>query len=201
MGNEKRNRPLLWLSLLLGIVVAIAVGGYALFGSGNTASFAVSNDPTVAVLSVEANAPSSGNSLSMTLFGDGELEFHRKRWRHPEEKYWRLQLSSNEMDDLLHLAIDAGLAEWDESRIADSMRKATGGRVPRSVDGTTITVTLNLEEYRRGSAHTQNLQKTIRYANPDRTAEAFPEIKELAALAALHTYLVKAQLRAEPVNR
>lgn len=201
MGNEKANRLLLRPSLFLGIVVAIAAGGYALFGTGSTASFAVSNDPTVPVLSVEANAPSSGNSLSMTLFGDGELEFHRKRWRQPEDKYWRLQLSPNEMDDLLHVAIDAGLAEWDEARIADSMRKATGGRVPRSVDGTTITVRLTLAEYRRGSVREQDLRKTIRYANPDRTAEAFPEIKELSALAALHSYLVNAQLRAEPVSR
>lgn len=201
MGNEGTSRPLLRVFLLLGLVIALAVGGYALFGSGGSPTFAVSSDSATAVLSVEASAPSSGNSLSMTLFGDGQLEFHRKRWRQPEEKYWRLQLSPSEMDELLHLAIDAGLAEWDDARIAASMKEATGGRVPRSVDGTTITVTLSLTEYRSGSVEVQNLQKTIRYANPDRAAEAFPTIEELEALNELHRYLVKKQLRAEPVTR
>lgn len=201
MGTERMGRPLIRLSLLLGLAVLLVAGGYALFGSGATPTFVVSSDAAVAVLSVEANAPSSGNSLSMTLFGDGQLEFHRKRWRQPEEKYWRLQLSPSETEDLLRLAIDAGLAEWDESRIAASMREATGGRVPRSVDGTTVTVSLALAEYKNGSFQARDLKKTIRYANPDRAAEAFPGIKELAALNALHSYMVRNQLRAEPVTR
>lgn len=180
------SRRAAWVAVGTALALgAFAIGLYA-FSDGPT--FSYSNAPSDVVLFVQSSVPSVGSTTSITLYGDGRLELHRKRWRTGEDRRTSRYLQPHEMRDLLDKVVGYGLAEWDATRIAAEQMKQTGG-FAGSVDGTTVTVMLSLTEYGRGSWSTTNLRKTIEYANPDTAAESYPSIRELQGLTFLWRYL------------
>lgn len=172
----------------------LALAGFALRGLSNAPPFTYSKSPSDLILFVQAAAPSVGNVASMSIYGDGRLELRRKRWRSGEDKRWVVRLSTEEVDALMTKAVESGLADWDGTRIATEQKKLAGG-IPGSVDGTTVTVVLALEHYESGGRSTDDLRKTIEYANPDSAADSFPSIRELRGLTDLWRYLQQALLR------
>jgi hypothetical protein len=168
--------------------------GFALRGLSSSPSFTYSKSPSDLILFVQAAAPSAGNVTSMSLYGDGRLELRLKRWRSGEDKRWDARLTADEVEALMTKAVESGLAEWDRARIAAEQKKLASG-IPGSFDGTTVTVVLYLEHYLSGGRSTDNLRKTIEYANPDSAAESFPAIGELRGLTDLWRYLQQALMR------
>ncbi|MBZ0102110.1 MAG: hypothetical protein K8I65_08110 [Thermoanaerobaculia bacterium] len=168
--------------------MAIGAAGLGLFAFSDRPTFSYSEAPSDVVLFVQASASSVGSTTSITLYGDGRLELHRKRWRTGEDRRTSRYLGPQEMLELMERVVEYRLPEWDPTRIAAEQMKQSGG-FSGSFDGTTVTVMISLREYGRGSWSTTNLRKTIEYANPDTAADSYPEIREFQGLTYLWRYL------------
>jgi len=146
------------------------------------ATFNYSKNPTRVVLHVIM----SGQDLkirTMTLFGDGRLDFEVRTGTETILAESSRQISTEEMNRILRDAVDHGLVEWDNGRIHSLQLTSRGGRgYGPPEDSANVTLLIALTEYRRGPYQLKDVERTIRVHGPGYAAEDFPEIVEFAGI-------------------
>ena len=155
-----------------------------------TVEFVASTDAHRAVLFVAVMSPQTGVNRSMTLYGDGrlvlaELVTSRKVIRERE-----FQLTLEESRDLVELAIDHRLAEYDETDVrARELRGKTTTGAEGVLDATTTILRIALDSYSREGHVAEDLEKEIQVYAVKQAARNFPDIIEFQGLKALQDRL------------
>ncbi len=141
------------------------------------ATFQVSSDPAQLIL--KWGSGGLAGHQHMELYGDGRLELSTRTDR------FRRELTFAEMTALVRIAVDHGLAEWDENAVLTKVREVERGLARRMSDGTTDSVTLNLASYERGSYQREELQRSISFYNAGMVLDEAPNVLELQGIDAL----------------
>lgn len=148
------------------------------------ATFQLSSDPGQLILRWTHGGGLRGASYSMKLFGDGRLELADRTENKSRE------LTFAEMDSLVRLVVDHGLAEWDGDRV---MRSLSPGLAQRFTDGVQTSGEIHLDRYRRGAYQREPLSRHFTFRNVSMTLSESPDVIELQGLDALTKY-AKTQL-------
>ena len=173
------------VSLLLLALLALPALGEVLPRKARyaEATCVYSLDPTKAVLTISASGNSSSRQ-TVIVFGDGRLELSDNR-----RGKWVGQISRQEMDELIDLAVSHGLAEWDNATLR-AWQLADFGPFPGKVDGVSFRVILALDRYQRGGYVHENLERLALVRSPSFVAEHFPDIPQFHAVAELANWMV-----------
>lgn len=169
--------------------LATMVGGAA-FGSGSAGdelSFEYSDDPAAVVLYLQLFGTGTDSATSYTLYGDGRLQCEKRVAR--QTRTSERQLEPRDVRGLLALAIEHGLADWDDTRIESEMAREQPGIDSIVTDAETTSLTIALVRFQRGARVTQDLRKRIRVTAPDLAAKAFPAIREFNGLVQVRVRL------------
>lgn len=157
-------------------------------GGGELASFTAATDPSTVVLYVGVSSPRSRTARSMTVYGNGNVELRKTQLARVEEAY-DIVLEPSERDRLLRLAVDYGLAEWDDTSIEARMARRLGtGRFLPS-DAAEVRIMLAFTSYTNGDVSRTDLRKDIRFAAVETGLEIAPDIHELEGLKMLASEL------------
>lgn len=120
-----------------------------------------------------------------TLYGDGRL-VHKRVKEAAKQVRDRVEgrLEFREMEDLVHIAVSAGLAECDTDCIEAKVMDTLGStKMPQVADGRWVTLTVNLESYQGpGDYASRPRQLRIQLKSPHVLAEFCPELREPKAL-------------------
>ena len=136
------------IGLIIGVLVAACVAAEE--PDYTQAEFTYPSDPTRELLHVSSAGTMIKSTHSMTLTGDGTLTL-RSNHEGREEEYTSL-LENREVEQLLRLAVDHGLAEWDETRVQAKQLDVTRGRgATTPTDASRAHVRLSIDDYGRGS--------------------------------------------------
>lgn len=153
------------------------------------ATFQVSSDPTKVVLQVITSGSALGIVSTITVYGDGLVEFEKKQRGHVLDKYTATaEIGIDGVQELMGVAVSRGLPEWDSSTILAWMRQENPSTL-KVVDGARFRVSLTLEEYQRGEYKKSDHAVTFTANAPNRHAEFYPEIQQFQGVVELHQLL------------
>ena len=146
------------------------------------ATFQISQDSTKVVLQVITSGSALGRISTITLCGDGLIEFEkRERGRILEEYTATANIGSAGVHDLMRVAVSHGLPEWDSSTIMAWMRQKRPSTL-KVTDGGQIYVALTLERYQRGVFEKTDHAVSFKANAYDKHAEFYPEIKQFQGI-------------------
>lgn len=197
-----RNTAAALLSLALALFIVIPALGQRKGEPPYTeATFSYPSDPTRVLLQVTTGAMDM-TIRSMTLYGDGRLDLEVRSGTQTVVSEYTRDLEPAEVEAMLRLAVDHGLAEWDGTRIRAHQLRERGGRgyLPPT-DTTRATIVVALEDYRRGDYKVEHVEQLIRLQAPRFTSEFSPGIPELKGVADLVDLLDAEMLRAEGAKK
>ena len=123
--------------------------------------------------------------LSVGLFGDGRLVFKEiKAGKTIEET---VQLTDGDLESILRLVVNFGLAEWDMTRVRAQQLEKNNGNIYGGIssDSTHTTVLISLENYRRGTLALDHLEAVVRFQGPFQANELYPPILEIRGIVEL----------------
>jgi hypothetical protein len=174
--------------------IALLCGGASLTLAQPAATFSFPRDPEYLVLEYHQShemLPATDPVPLLRIYGDGRVLVHQPAYRIDAGDY-ELRLSAAELERLVD-----GLAERNVPRanVADlasarrrenERRQAEDGTVFAISDATVTHLTLHLDSFTPapGARAISNLSQRIVWANLQSDAERFPELRELADLAA-----------------
>lgn len=159
-------------------------------GDPGDVEFTASTDSQRAVLFVGVMSPQTGMNRSMTLYGDGRLVIAQLGPSRQVIKEKALQLPTDESHELLEIAVNHRLAEYDEADIrARELRGKTTPGSEGALDATTTIARISLDSYSRDGHATENLEKEIQVYGLKQAALSFPDITEYQGLKALQDRL------------
>ena len=140
---KKTVLPLLLLLLAAPQQACVKAGG-----EEAQPSFVISPDPAVAVISVLTSGGSSRYQRETALYGDGRL-VTTVRQQEALRSSQEVELSFQEMEELVRIVIEGGLMEWTWEDYNRKIRDSLGGHRPASSsDSPMQRFTIRLEEYR-----------------------------------------------------
>ena len=152
--------------------------------------YVASTEAQRAVLFVAVMSPQTGMNRSMTLYGDGRLVLAELSASREVIKERDLQLTAAESRDLLDLAINHRLAEYDETDVrARELRGKTTSGAEGVFDAATTIARIALDSYSRDGHVAENLEKEIQVYGVKQAARSFPDIIEYQGLKALQDRL------------
>lgn len=168
----------------LGAIVLIAAVSPETTAAPTERRFEFSRSPDEVVVSVRYSGGLSSRDLSVRLFGDGRLLVEEVRNADSAVvASWTGRMLEPEIDALLRDAIDGGLMEYDAERVR-AQKRALNRREPTRIDvpGAFVDIRLlGLED--AAGAWVGPVSRRIAAMNVSLSADLFPEIRELAALA------------------
>lgn len=189
-GLKKRMQLSAFTQALIGSLILIAVTSIGLLSFGGEAKreLAFNPDPAFALLKATYSGSSSGAKLTYVLFADGRLLMEsggRAVWESLE-----LELTYEQVTELLRYAVDAGLMEYDEEKVLREMDYRP--RVVSVQDAGSLKLTIDLPSY-QGPGQEGSVPKstTIRFKGASAYAQEFPAIEELQGLAQIEAALQK----------
>jgi hypothetical protein len=147
------------------------------------ATYHYSHEPTKAVLTISTRGQNL-TTRSVIVFGDGRLEIS-----HDRIGEWEGQISREEMDRLMDMAVRHGLAEWDGDTIRAWQLADFGRPFLGEADGMTTRILLNLEWYERDGYQVEELRRVATVRSPAFVAERFPDIPQFTAIENLVSWL------------
>lgn len=186
----KQERPIVVtvaaVSLLIASACAAASGSPPDF---SVANFSYNNDPTKVILYVAVGGGMRANKRSMTLYGDGRLQLVEVHGGITGKSHESL-LSTAEINRLLRIAVDHGLAEWDSTRIRARLLERSGGNnFSPPEDFPSVLVLLSIENYEREGYEAEHVEKELRFRGARFFAPHLPSVPEIAGIATLHDEL------------
>jgi hypothetical protein len=143
-------------------------------------SFTISADPAVEVLWMEARGGSSNETTTYVLYGDGSLT-RTHSWAPGESRTQEIQLDFTEARDLVDLAVQGSLMEWDRGNIENQIAQSAG-RVPSWTGSRVFELRIALESY-SGSPEGpgEPMTKTIVTQSVGFLRHKVPNVREIAA--------------------
>ncbi|KAB2965092.1 MAG: hypothetical protein F9K16_02800 [Thermoanaerobaculia bacterium] len=189
---QKRILSGLALGLILGSVPSAALReGEALYEFRTDASaYFVSSHPKTVVLFVSVASPQTNINRSFTLYGDGRIELTEAGANRASTRLHEMQLASDRFRELVGIAIEHGLAEYDETAIrARQLREAGSPATGGVLDGATTIVRIAVEQRAESGREPVELRKEIHMYAARHAAEAYPEIRELQGIKRLQDAL------------
>lgn len=195
-GNINSHLSFLVLALFLGATAVLAQESPLPAAK----AFEYNTSPgSVIVEYFEDIAEIAGEDLEarVRIWGDGRAVVHFPVYMKQAGDY-ETQLTTGELDTLLHSLVDKGLLDLDESALRAAKRDAQNrraqdarngrGTVKSRADGVTTIVRVNLTAYTPAGETERafNVSKTLVWHGLKGDAEDYPEIAELAdAMAAV----------------
>jgi len=178
------------------LVVALPLVAFALWllwtqaaaGRDTARSFTASTDPASVVLYVATTAPGVAQTRSMTVYGDGRVELVQNRLNKIEAEY-SLHFEPAEIDRLLKIAVDHGLAEWETTSIEERQARALDGKPILALDSPITYVRLSLQRYTNAGHHYDDVEKKIHFQAVGLASMLSPEIPEFTGLQLLYDEL------------
>jgi len=142
------KKAIIVLSLLVvgGLMWSLATVG----GAEAEREYVFSSDPDEAIFNFRSWGGLNPEVYEYTLFGDGRVvRTIGQKERVDSRKLGNLAFV--EVDDLVRLAVDGGLMEWDHGEIQKRLREQIGGPPTVPSDSPRLRVTMRLDEYRSQS--------------------------------------------------
>lgn len=144
-----------------------------------TTSFTISADPTVDVLWVQISGGLSGEIWTYQLYGDGRLV---QAWGPEASVQKEVYLEYGEAMDLITLAVEGRLMEWDWVRVEQKLLDSIGA-VPIRTDPVHVEVRVSLESYSDApEGASLPITKTMSAWSVSSIRLEAPHIREIAAL-------------------
>ena len=143
--------------------------------------FTISADPGVEVLWLEASGGLSNETTTYVLYGDGRL-VRTHSWAPGESDTKEHQINFVDARDLVNLAVEGSLMEWDWDRLEDQIVQSVG-RVPSWTSSRRFELRIALESY-SGSPEGpgQPMNKTIVTSSVGFLRYEVPNVREIAAI-------------------
>lgn len=182
------KRPLLLILLLsVGSGLVWALGPFG----DDTPSFTYSRSPFRVLLLVSVADPAAERARAMTLYGDGRMELTLYGAEHKRLELRELQLTRQEIDSLLQIAVESDLTRYDSDVVFRRHESTAPTRVPDSLQATgeITAVQLALESASIEGQELRNVFKRISYPDVHYLSKRYPQISELQGLAALRDQL------------
>ena len=129
---------------------------------------------------------------SLDVYGDGRVAVHYPRYMKRAGDY-TLQLGPEELGGLMRSLASRRIIEFDEGTVRQRKAEAAQSRAElfEVFDATTTEIELRLERYRPapGARELRNVHKRLAWNGLRADARRYPEVAELAQLAAAHQEL------------
>lgn len=172
-------------AVVITAVLALALGATTP-ARPKSIQYTASADARRAVLFLAVMSPQTAINRSMTLYGDGRLvlaELGAERQVLREKEF---RLSDEESRELLELALDHNLAEYDETDVrARQLRGKVTPGAEGVIDAATTILRIALDSYSCDGRIVEDLEKEIHVSGVKSAAQRFPDILEFQGLKAL----------------
>ena len=167
-------------------LVALSCGGLGAAEDVEPA-YEISFSPNQPVLSLRHTGGLGRYGARYTLYGDGRLVTEQiDRGTGAATDTAERKLEHADLEALMDLAITAGLAECDESRIEELL----GQPPPRVADGATFYLEITLDSYKSARRHeAQPFTHTLSVHSPSSLSRLFPGVREIDGLLAVYNAL------------
>lgn len=160
----------------------------------SSASFEYSASSEEPVLQVTLIATYGPRERPVTeVYGDGTFVFKTVVGT-TVVKEQQGQISPDQIQKVLRLAVDHGLAEWDLTRVhAQQIEKNNGKLYPIPADSSKTRVEIRLQDYERGTVRKSPLRVDFEFHGADQAHRRFPPILEIEGIIAIQQYLYQLQ--------
>jgi hypothetical protein len=170
------------VSLLLAVTVLGQRGSDEPGGLQRSYSYSGAGD--VVILSFSSHGGMELDRTTYQLYGDGRLVH---TYGNPDEPVAEVYLDRTEVENLMRIAIEGGLMDWDREALNERIKQAVGG-LSSMTDLPRKTLKINLEHYDNGSSRSAPLSKHISFGWEPMLVKGFApnaEIREVDALIEL----------------
>lgn len=189
--SRNRTRGLLLLTFVLGATGVLGATAASLAEEPKPAKLEgieVSYETQAAelVLVISTSGGMKGVKETLRIYGNGEVIARSHRGGRQLDEV-RSELDEGAILDLVQIAVEHGLAEWDDTEIQARLleQQSGGSRNLSPSDRPTLTVLLSLQQYSRGDKELGQVEKRIRLRAPRWAVEVYPRILEFRGLALL----------------
>lgn len=149
------------------------------------AVFEYSDEPSKVLVFVSSTGM-SGYQRTMALHGNGQLVLRKLRGGEVLEEA-EAHLEKNQVEQILRLVVDHGLAEWDLTRVQGKQLEKNSGKLYSAIpsDATRDTVLISLAYYERGELRRHDLERKVRFLGASVADRLYPPILEIRGIVEL----------------